>query len=137
MKNINFITLNIRSLNDLSKVHLLKDYLGAHGIDICFLQKTHIDSSDYVDELGNAFSEFFCFFTVNCDKTRGVGILIKKDISHNVNILNTQYDLNCRFLRIEKEIDKCTFNFLNIYSPNMENEQHEIICTKYMRRLRI
>ena len=45
---INFITLNIRGLNDPSKVHFLKDYLGAYGVDICFLQETHINSSDYV-----------------------------------------------------------------------------------------
>jgi len=78
MLNIKFLTLNIRGINEKNKSDFLKDYLQNNGTEICFLQETHIDSPDTVNELGNIFSEFFCYFTIRFDKTKGVGILIKK-----------------------------------------------------------
>jgi exonuclease III len=85
MSKLNFLTLNIRGINDANKTNFLKDYLRDQKVDICFLQETHINSPDYVDELGNVFSDFFCYFTINFDKTKGVGILIRKNISHDIS----------------------------------------------------
>ena len=77
-----FLTLNIRGLNETNKVQFLKDFLRDQKVDICFLQETHINSPVYVDELGNIFCDFFAYFTVNFDKTKGVGVLIRKNLSH-------------------------------------------------------
>jgi len=101
MHNIKFLTLNIRGINDQNKANFLKDYLGTSGVDICFIQETHIDSSDTVDELGNLFVDFFCYFTIRFDKTKGVGILVKKNLCANMSVLSTHYDLDSRFLRVE------------------------------------
>jgi len=131
MSILNFLTLNIRGINDANKTHFLRDYLRDQRVDICFLQETHLNSPDYVDELGNIFCDFFCYFTVNFDKTKGVGILIRKNISHDINILKTQYDLDSRFLRIEIKIENFYFNFVNIYAPNLENEQFDFINKMY------
>jgi exonuclease III len=95
------------------------------------LQETHISSSEYIDELSNIFSDYFCYFTKNFDKTRGVGILINKFTSHDINILNTHYDLESRFLRIEIKIEKQYINLINIYAPNVEKEQFEFINKMY------
>jgi len=102
---INFLTLNIRGLNETNKVQFLKDFLRDQKVDICFLQETHINSPDYVDEFGNIFCDFFGYFTVNFDKTKGVGVLIRKNLSHDINILNKHFDLDSRFLRIELRIE--------------------------------
>jgi exonuclease III len=131
MSKLNFLTLNIRGINDANKTNFLKDYLRDQKVDICFLQETHINSPDYVDELGNVFSDFFCYFTINFDKTKGVGILIRKNISHDISIIKTHYDLDSRFLRIEIKIEKFYFNLVNIYAPNLENEQFDFINKMY------
>jgi exonuclease III len=131
MIKINFISLNIRGINDPNKVQFLKDFLGNQRVDVCFLQETHLNSSDYVDELSKNFSNYFCFFTLNFDKTKGVGILINKNISHDINILSTQYDLDSRFLRVEIKIENYYLNLVNIYAPNVENEQFEFINKMY------
>ena len=75
MYNLKILTFNIRGINDKNKAEFLKDYLRESEVDICFLQETHIDSPDYVDELGNILSNFLCYFTVRFDKTKGVGII--------------------------------------------------------------
>ena len=77
-----------------------------------------------MEELGNVFVDFFCYFTVNYDKTKGVGVLVKKELS-DLKILNVQYDLDSRFISIELQLDRIYFNFINIYAPNVENEQLE------------
>jgi len=131
MFKIKFLTFNIRGMNQSNKVQFLNDFLKDQKVDICFLQETHIDSPELIDELGNTFSEFFCYFTVNFDKTKGVGILIKKNLSHNISIINTHYDLDSRFLRVEIMIENYYFNLVNIYAPNLENEQFEFINKMY------
>ena len=68
---------------------------------------------------------------MNFDKTKGVGILISKNISHDINILKTHYDLDSRFLRIEIKIENFYFNLVNIYAPNLENEQFDFINKMY------
>ena len=52
MIKIKFLTLNIRGMNEPNKVQYLKDFLRQKGVDICFLQETHIDSPYVVEELG-------------------------------------------------------------------------------------
>ena len=131
MSNIIFISFNIRGINDPIKVDFLKDFLFCHRVGICFIQETHVDSPDYVEELGSVFSDYLSYFTVNSSKTRGVGILINKNISHDFNVLSTQYDLDSRFIRVEIKIDKSYFNLVNIYVPNTEIEQFEFINNMY------
>jgi len=131
MIKINFISLNIRGINDPNKVQFLKDFLRNQRVDVCFLQETHLNSSDYVDELSKNFSNYFCYFTLNFDKTKGVGILINKNLSHDINVLSTQYDLDSRFLRVEIKIENYYLNLVNIYAPNVENEQFEFINKMY------
>ena len=123
MHNIKFLTLNIRGINDRNKADFLKDYLKNNGVDICFLQETHIDSPDTVQELDNLFSDFLCYFTIRFDKTKGVGILINKNFSANISILSTHYDLDSRFLRVEFKFNEVILNLINIYAPNVESEQ--------------
>ena len=130
MIKIKFLTLNIRGMNETNKVQYLKDFLKQRRVDVCFLQETHIDSPDLVEELGNVFVDFFCYFTVNYDKTKGVGVLVKKELS-DLKILNVQYDLDSRFISIELQLDRIYFNFINIYAPNVENEQLEYINKMY------
>jgi len=131
MHIIKFLTFNIRGINDQNKADFLKDYLKNNGVDIVFLQETHIDSPDTVDELGNMFSDFFCYFTIRFDKTKGVGILIKKNFCANMSVLSTHYDLDSRFLKIEIKINEIILNLINIYAPNSESEQLIFINNMY------
>ena len=60
-----------------------------------------------------------------------MGILINKNIGHDLNILNTQYDIDSRILRIEIKINNIRFNLVNIYAPNSEREQLDFIYNLY------
>ena len=132
MAKIFFISFNIRGMNDPNKVSFLKDFLKVNRVGICFIQETHIDSPAYVEELGNVFCSYFCYFTINSSKTRGVGILIDKNISHDLNVLNSQYDLDSRVLRVELKLNNILFNLVNIYAPNSENEHDWILFIVFM-----
>ena len=131
MLNIKFLTLNIRGINEKNKSDFLKDYLQNNGTEICFLQETHIDSPDTVNELGNIFSEFFCYFTIRFDKTKGVGILIKKNFCANMSVLSTHYDLDSRFFKIELKVNEVILNLINVYAPNVESEQLTFVNNMY------
>ena len=75
---LNFVSFNIRGINDPAKSSFLRDFLEKKKVSICFLQETHLDSIRRIEDLEIFFSNYFCFFTVNKIKTRGVGILISK-----------------------------------------------------------
>ena len=131
MHIIKFLTFNIRGINDQNKADFLKDYLKNNGVDIVFLQETHIDSPDTVDELDNMFSDFFCYFTIRFDKTKGVGILIKKKFCANMSVRSTHYDLDSRFLKIELKVNEVILNLINVYAPNVESEQLTFVNNMY------
>ena len=118
-------------MNDQVKMSFLKDFLKKNSVEICFIQETHIDPPDTVDVLGNLFSDFFCYFTMRLDKTKGVGILIKRNICANMSVLRTHYDLESRFLRVEIKINEVFLNLINIYAPNIESEQINFINNMY------
>ena len=131
-KKIEFMTLNIRGINDLNKARFLKDYLIVHKVEICFLQETHIDSHKHVEELESILDSFFCFFTININKTKGVGILISKYLE-NFEVTKKIYDIDSRFINIEMNLENKKINLVNIYAPNLENEQMIFISKMYER----
>ena len=57
--------------------------------------------------------------------------MIDKNISHDLNVLNSQYDLDSRVLRVELKLNNILFNLVNIYAPNSENEQLDFIYSFY------
>ena len=68
---------------------------------------------------------------MNDTKTRGNIILIKKSIS-SLKILGTSQDLEARILCVEIEIENhVRINLINIYAPNLENEQYTFLSTFY------
>lgn len=130
LNNINFLSFNVRGLNDLSKSLFLKDFLEIKDVTVCFLQETHLDSLARIEELEELFSNFFCYFTLNKIKTRGVGILIRKSLK-GIKISNKIFDIESRYINLEIETSDYKFNFLNIYAPNLENEQFDFISNIY------
>ena len=125
-RKYNFMSLNVRGLNETEKVMFLNDYLIDQKIDFCFLQETHFDSPDWVKKVESIFSSFKCFFTLNNNKTRGVGILISNFIE-KLKVENCTYDLESRYIKLEINIISKVFNLINIYAPNHEKEQFEFI----------
>jgi exonuclease III len=127
---LNFLTLNIRGINQIEKALFLQDYLIFHEIKICFLQETHIDSYDKAKELKRIFKDFYFFYSINEKKTRGVAILIKKDIE-KIEIIEKKTDTESRILNVEIEIQKHRLNLINIYGPNSEDEHFDFLNEVY------
>ena len=128
--NIIFLSLNIRGINDLAKSIFLKDLLDQMKVSICFLQETHLDSVNRIEELEILFSNYFCFFSTYKIKTRGVAILISKKLE-NLKILSKFYDIESRFVSIDLEFSNKKYTFLNIYAPNLESEHFPFINSLY------
>ena len=111
-------TLNVNGLNiDQTGLKLtsIDTYIQKYGIDILFLQETHIDNLD----LGNKIAEklggkIFWSLTGNT-KRKGVGIFINN--SCNASIIKFHHDVEGRLIYVD--IDKgLTFRLINIYAHN-------------------
>ena len=128
---IRVASINLRGINKKEKMLFLNDFLKSKHIKICFLQETHIDSQDVIRELEEACNGFFIFSTINeLGKTKGVAILISKGLQE-LEIIGKSQDLESRIINLEIEIQKEKINLVNIYAPNLENEQIAFINSLY------
>lgn len=123
-KKLSISTLNVKGLNKLDKVLLIKDFLEKYKVEICFLQETHIDSEDKILSIKESITDFKVFCDVSENKTKGVAILVKKSL--NCIIENINYH-NSRCMSLDLKIDGIIFKFINVYVPNLPNEQIEFI----------
>ena len=121
--------LNINGLNEGMKAEYFKDYLSKNNVQLCFIQETHFDSIEKVNEIKALFNDYNVCCTMGESKTRGVAILIRKSL--NITIKNTSQDFESRIINLEIEIEKENYNLVNIYAPNTEYEQIEFINYLY------
>ena len=124
---INMISNNVNSIQSTKKrtkmIQYFKNKLLPQGI--LFLQETHSTESNeasWRDEF-NA-SLFFSHGSSN-----SCGVLIGFLGQFNVNILNQMCDNKGRILILNATIDAKNFLLINLYNPNTENEQVEVLNT--------
>jgi len=111
------------------KVVFLKEFLIKYNIDICFLQETHIDKVSEIEKIKEVFYDYSCVFP-KCDgKSRGVGILIKKN--ENISLLSDFCDFENRVVGCEVSLKGVPINLINIYAPTNKTEQNEFIEALY------
>ena len=128
---IRVASLNIRGINKKEKMFFLNDFLINKQIKICFLQETHFDSQDVVGDLEEVCKDFIISYTINeISKTKGVAILISKSLQ-DLEIISKSQDLDSRVINLEIDIQKVKINLVNIYAPNLEQEQILFINSLY------
>ena len=127
---IRIASLNIRGINKKEKMNFLNDFLIGERIKICFLQETHFDSQDVACEFEEICNSFLISYTINeTSKSKGVAILISKNLK-GLKIIN-KFFFESRVLNLEIEFENEKINLLNIYAPNIEQEQFEFINQLY------
>ena len=124
---INMISNNVNGIQSTKKrtkmIQSFKNKLLPQGI--LFLQETHSTESNeasWRDEF-NA-SLFFSHGSSN-----SCGVLIGFLGQFNVNILNQMCDNKGRILILSATIDAKNFLLINLYNPNTENEQVDVLNT--------
>ena len=123
--NLRFLSNNVNGLR-LSKKHVhmfeyFKDQIVNNGI--IFLQETH-SSEDTFNERRDDFKGEISFLY---GTTSSGGVMISYIGSKKFSVNKICKDNNGRVLIIEAEIETGTFILLNLYNPNSETEQLQIL----------
>lgn len=128
-KEVRLSTLNIRGLTSKEKVLYLKDFLDINKIDICFLQETHISKISDLEYLNECLFNYDIRTMLTDSRSRGVAILIKK--IEKIKVVSFEYDFENRVFCANINILNKNFNLINIYAPNLYQEQNTFIESLY------
>ena len=119
--NLDFklLSLNVCGLRDFKKRKTIINWIMKQKADIIFLQETY-STPDIVTYWkyqwkGNKY------FSHGSNKSKGVLILIKKDIEFKLK--NFKIDTNGRFKVAQCEIQNSPFVLTNVYASNITEEQ--------------
>ncbi|RNA33611.1 hypothetical protein BpHYR1_004315 [Brachionus plicatilis] len=125
-KSINQIPINQRRQSTNQYVSYTKLYV---SIEICFLQETHFNSKQEVEYFEKILNKYLVYCPLSETKSRGVGILVKSILNLG-EISNFQFYEN-RIVNLDLKINGNIFSFVNIYAPNLKDEQSRFIEELY------
>lgn len=114
---INLVSWNVRGMNSPLKRGKVYAHLRALKTDICFLQETHIKkTAAKVLRPSWASQVYQSNFST---KTRGVAILIKK----NIPFIHSQTisDQRGRYVIVRGELNSIPLTLVNLYGPNFDD----------------
>ena len=120
---LNFLTLNVRGLNKTTKRRQVFRWLHQQKCDVIFLQETY--SSTQTIKTWEAEWGGKIIGSHGSNHSRGVMILFKPKL--DVNIEEIVSDKNGRYILSEVLIEGEKFVFLNIYSPNDQVQQVQLL----------
>lgn len=116
MGELTITSLNCNGLLSQFKQKAISNYCIANGIDVLFLQETHVSNlklARYVQSFMKCKDSRWSFYN---NHSSGVSILFFID----VDITKYFYDLDGRFVYVDCKIKNCDFRLLNVYAPNNE-----------------
>ena len=117
--NFRSMTLNVRGLRDERKRVSVYNYIKKHKIDMCFLQETHSTEADintWKHQWGGHVE-----YSHGTNLARGVMCLLNPSLDYN--IIEVQQSDRGRWLLIRVEIQGTNFVLINIYAPNIQEQQ--------------
>ena len=117
-------TVNCQGLNRVEKLLHLRDRLRFQKVDISFLQETHLDNEKNLDSLIEHLSDYHVFSELSDSKARGVAILVKKSLDCKIGRIHYYSE---RIMSVEVIMKRKTVNFVNVYVPNLPDEQISFI----------
>lgn len=112
-RNVTFVSWNVRGLNNPVKRGKVFSHLKTLGLDIVFLQETHLKDKYTIRWIENVYHSTFPA------KTRGTAIMTKKSIPFVHK--STISDRNGRYLIVVGELFSIPLTLLNIYAPNVDS----------------
>ena len=122
---INMISNNVNGIQSTKKRLKMIQYSKLLPQGILFLQETYSAESNEASWR----DEFNASLFFSRESSNSCGGLIGFLGQFNVNILNQMCDNKGRILILNATIDAKNFVLINLYNPNTENEQAEILNT--------
>jgi len=119
--NCKLLTLNVRGLNKEGKRRSVYRYIKTKNIDVCYLQETY--SSKGIEHFWKNQWGGQIYFSHGSNHAKGVMILIRPGF--NIEVEKAVCDSEGRYILLHANINGQHVVMLNIYAPNIENEQIE------------
>ena len=114
MVELRFTTYNCRGLGSQEKRRDVVNYLKKQDFDIYLLQDTHLKQRSVP-----AFNSLWrgkCYHSCGSLNSRGVSILLKSSIQHN--IIHEEYCTEGNFVILVCKIFSSIYTIVNLYGPN-------------------
>ena len=111
--------LNVRGIRTFEKRKALFQWLKKDQSDIFFLQETY--STPEIENTWRTQWRGDLFFAHGSEHSKGVLILIKECLDFKLD--SVKLDQNGRFILLVASVQGQPFIFVNIYAPNITNEQ--------------
>lgn len=130
MNAFKIVSLNVNGLNVSSKRRIIFDHLCRSGASVCLLQETHATLSSapiWRSEWGGP-----AFFNNGTRSTKGVAILVSRNLASNV--LQVTSDEDGRILFMDLEEDETTFTIGTYYAPTQDKPQCQIDALKRLEQ---
>ena len=117
--NFHFVSLNVRGIREKLKRNKIFLWLNRQKCDIAFLQETFLTKD--MEQLVSRDWKGFCIFDHGTNHSRGVAIIIRKDLS--VNICDKYFKCDGRGIALRLSFCGTVYLCLNVYAPAKNNEK--------------
>ena len=118
--DINIGTLNVRGLNRKDKRSIVYSWIKKNSYDICFLQETFCTLQNSA-KFERGWSGEQCHSYTNSTHSRGVAILLSKNLDYNV--ISSHCDTDGRISLVNLQIGNNEYTLVNVYAPNIVSER--------------
>ena len=128
---INAISLNCRGLGDTSKRRSVFNWIQKHPrgpYEVIFLQETHSTTENmkyFKDNWSTYHKNDEILFSHGTSSSKGVLTIIHSKLVQYIQ--NTNIDQDGRYTIVDMDINGTSYCFLNIYAPNLENQNEQLI----------
>lgn len=122
MDPLKIVSMNVNGLNMDAKRRIIFDHLRKTKADIALLQETHATSA--VEKIWGKEWGGASFFNNGTRSSRGVAILVNRNLSFNVCSINT--DDHGRILCLDIEIDDITYSVGSLYAPTQDRGREQL-----------
>ena len=130
---LNFKSFNCRGLREKNKQSQIFAWLKSSHRGIILLQETHSSTND--EQIWKKDWDGDILYSHGSANSRGVAILLPKDIDTNFEITSIQRDLHGRILIIECKIESQCFIIVNVYAPTKDKAQEQLLFLKNLQNL--
>ena len=117
-------TVNVNGFRQKFKQKVILERLKERSFDVVFLQETHITNLREGKMAARHWNGKH-FWSFGSNYSRGVGMLIAKDLDYS--LVNKQHDTDGRICCIDIDMGANQYRLLNIYAPNDPGERKMFI----------
>ena len=128
--SVKLLSINCRGLNDKEKRKEVFHWINNHprgDFDIIFLQETHstFKSENKFETQWRHNSNKYCTFFSHCSSS-SKGVMTIIDQKYKLHITSVEVDARGRYIILDLTIGSKIYHIINIYSPNLENENEQV-----------